>query len=174
MIDWAHEIAVAASVKQRLAAVDREGLWRHYTPEPAATTQQVAEAESALGHSLDSEYRAFLLHANGWRGFLQGVDLFGTTDLLRSPKRSFAEELLADLEEARELTGFSTKELLPIGVSQTEIDLLVLTRPSSEHPGLVLWIAGAPIERYPTFVHFFRGMIALNRYEADSLERGPP
>ena len=79
--DWKKEIAIAWYVQEKTAECDINKLWDYYLPKVAATEQELIEAEAALGFALDPRYREFLSYANGWRCFLQRIDLFGTNEL---------------------------------------------------------------------------------------------
>lgn len=120
--------------------------------------------------SVDPEYADFLLHADGWSAILQDIDLFGTADFYTDAYAE-AEELVRVIEDEVEIErGEGFTRLIPIGASRTDIDILVMPCVSDlKRPSPVLWLAGGEIERYRTFSDFFRGMIAENNAEVDSL-----
>lgn len=165
MTDWKKEIAVAYLVKQELMKVDVRQLWPYHLPEVAATQDQVQAAEVALGHELDAKYKAFLRHANGWKGFFHAVDLFGTDDLIGSTRKAMAEEILDGLAGLVEGCGLSREQVFPIAVSQVGIDVFVMVRPCSPSCGAVIWLAGQEIDRFPDFTDYFLAMVDYNRRE---------
>ena len=124
--DWIDRIAAMMYVKEELHRQDWYGLWPYHLPEVAATEEQLAAAEAHLGHELDAGYKDFLRCANGWKGFFQTVDLFGTGDLVGSGLMDYALETLDILDDAfpfKEDIGFSKAELLPIAATREERDL---------------------------------------------------
>jgi hypothetical protein len=169
--DWKQRIVQMVLVKQRLAALDTKGLWEHRLPALAATEAMVLAVEGHLGEPLDPGYRAFLLHADGWPAFFQTVDLFGSEDLVGGHRGRHAIEMLRDVEDAV-LTGGGLRrdELLPIAVSPVDLDLFVMTRQSAPQPGIVIWLAGAEVDRFPTFDEYFLAMVDYNRREVQNLQ----
>ena len=147
-----------------------EGVWPHHLPEVAADEAEVGDVERALGHPLDDRYRDFLRHANGWQGFFQAVDLFGTHDFVGGPRCQRALELLGTLEPLKELCGLEARELLPIAVSRHDIDLFAIIRPGHPSAGAVLWFAGGVIDTFANFDDYFLAMIDYCRREAARLE----
>jgi hypothetical protein len=149
---WEDRIAVTFIVKQELRRVDLQELWPFYYPEVAATEEQLAAAEGCLGHAIDEGYRGFLARANGWKGFSQTANLFGTEDLMGSALMGHAMEQLegmdADYPFERD-TGFSREELLPIAANFEDRELHVIPRPTSRRA--VFYHRGLdPRSRYKT------------------------
>jgi hypothetical protein len=177
-IDWKARIVELVLVKQRLHEVDREGLWEHRLPAVAATPAELQAAETALGEPLDALHRGFLTAAGGWLAFWHDVDLFGPGDLVGGPRWSRGAQAVADLEEDVVRSAGVTREvLLPIAVSAADLDLFVLTRRAAARPGMVLWFAGAEVDRFADFHEFFVAMTDYNRLEVQALEqdaRGTP
>jgi hypothetical protein len=165
MIDWKREIAIAYLVKQKVAEVDSNHLWECHLPEVAATEEAIVAVEHSLGFNLDAEHRAFLRHANGWKGFMQNNDAFGVADLVAGSRHQKAIELLQSLEALEPICGFEQNELLPFALSSTSIDLFVIAKPNSQSPGVVLWFAGGVIDRFPSFSEWFLAMVDYNRRE---------
>ncbi|MFD7014159.1 hypothetical protein [Streptomyces sp. NPDC059161] len=132
--------------------------------------ERIAEITKVTHGSVDPEYSDFLLHADGWSAILQDTDLFGTADF-GTDAYVEAEELVRVIEDELEIErGENSTRLIPIGASRADIDILVMPCVSdSKRPASVIWLAGGEIERYRTFSDFFRGMIAENHAEADSL-----
>jgi hypothetical protein len=163
-MDWKKEIAVMVYVKQLLAEVDVKHLWPHHLPAVAASGEDLRRVERHLGFKLDAQYAAFLLHANGWRGFYQTVDLFGTNDLLGNDLMSYAVGMLGVIEPlVLNSSGCERGELIPIATTREDLDLFVLTKPSARNPGTVIWFAGTEIQRFSGFDDFFLGMVDYNR-----------
>jgi hypothetical protein len=161
--DWKKEIAAIVYIKQVLHDEDKFNLWPWHLPEIAATGEQLEEIEKHLGHDLDLRYRLFLQHANGWQGFYQDVDLFGTNDLLGGEKMARALMFLDTIDDVLRESNLSKDGLLPIAVSNTDIDFFVITRPNSIFPGMVIWFAGGEIERFSRFDEYFLAMADYNR-----------
>ncbi|PQO36130.1 SMI1/KNR4 family protein [Bremerella cremea] len=172
IVDWRKEISIAFLVKQRVAELDTEGLWSFHFPEVAATELEIKVAEESLGERIAAGYRAFLSFANGWQGILHATDIFGTIDLTCGEKLRKANELLESLEDLRPLCGLSLNEVMPIGVSQDDIDVIAIGRQNSSKPGEVFWLAGQLIDSYPDFDEFFLAMVDYNRDQARSFEEG--
>jgi hypothetical protein len=168
--DWKERIAVMALVKQRLAEVDTERLWEYHLPRVAASEERLQQVEAHLGQALDPSYRAFLRHADGWPAFYQSVDLFGSEELLGSERFQHAEEMLGYLEQEQPAASGMRGGLLPVAASPVDLDLFVIPRRSSAHPGTVIWLAGSEIDRFPSFDEYFLAMIDYNRAEIQSLQ----
>ena len=165
-MNWVQEIAKLIYVKQVLADVDSTKLWPHNLPSVAASADQIDAVEKTLGFSLDRKYADFLLHADGWCGFYQTVDLFGTSDLLGSQKMGAAMELVQAIDDdVLSAAGVQRGELQPIAATTVDRDLFVLTLPDSKTPGNVLWFAGELIDKFPDFEEFFLAMMDYNRAE---------
>jgi len=170
--EWKNNIVTMIYVKQQLMKLDINGMWPHHFPEVAATEEQIRSVEERQGYILDTSYRAFLKHANGWKGFYQTVDLFGTNELLNSSIMKYANGLLDAVEDdVIKATGFLREELLPIATTRFDKDLFVLSCPKSNIPGIVIWIAGEEIDRFSNFNEYYLSMIDYNRAEAEDLKK---
>jgi SMI1/KNR4 family protein SUKH-1 len=164
--DWKQAIARCWLVKQEMMQLDHQKLYEYSLPRVAATEQEISYAEHCLGLPLDPRYRAFLLHANGWKGFLQQTDLFGTTELVGGPEHEAAQFTLSMLDEAAlSKSRANRKELLPIAVSKVDRDLSAITVSGSACPGRVVWYGGEQIDQFPTFDDYFLAMIDYNTLE---------
>ncbi|MFJ6822975.1 hypothetical protein ACIQRJ_21535 [Streptomyces niveus] len=170
MSDWSALFAEMETAKRRLAASDREGLWRHQSRQSPAESERIADISTVTHCPVDPEYADFLLHADGWPAILQDIDLFGTEDFGGAAYIE-AEGLVRVIEDEVEIErGDDFSRLIPIGASRTDIDILVMPCARvANRLAPVIWLAGGEIERYRTFSDFFRGMIAENHAEADSL-----
>jgi hypothetical protein len=174
---WEDRIAVTFIVKQELRRVDLQGLWPFYYPEVAATEEQLAAAEGCLGHAIDEGYRGFLARADGWKGFIRALDLFGTEDLMGSALMGHAMGQLEVIDGEGPLEqeiGFTLGELLPIAANFEDRELHVITRPTSRKPGVVIWFDGQEIERYPSFLEYYLAMADYDRYGIEYFKKIPP
>jgi SMI1-KNR4 cell-wall len=170
MTDWKQRIVELVLVKQKLAELDTKGLWQYRLPSVAATEGKLKSVEARLGEALDPAYRTFLLHADGWSSFYQTVDLFGSDDLMGNDRHHHATEMLSYVEEGvLTLGGLRREDLLPIAASPVDLDLFVMTRRSASHPGMVIWLAGSEIDRFPSFDEYFLAMVDYNRLEVQHL-----
>lgn len=171
-MNWKERIVELVLVKQRIDELDESGLWEYRLPGVAATPAQLDAVEAELGEALDPMYRRFLEHAGGWRAFLQTVDLFGPGDLLGGERFRHATQMLGFVEDSvLDAAGFSRGDLLPIAASPVDLDLFVMARPCSPAPGVVLWLAGSEVDRWPNFEEFFLAMVDYNRLEVRRFER---
>lgn len=170
---WKDKIAVMFLVQEEIQRLDKIGLWQYYYPELAATEEQLTAVEARLGHSIDKGYRDFLICANGWKCFSQTINLFGTGDLMGSSLMDYALEMLCVLDDENVLasSGFTKAELLPIAATFEDRDLHVITRPTSNEPGIVIWFSGQEVERYLNFEEYFLTMADYNRLEIDRLKK---
>ncbi len=162
--DWKIEISKMVYIKQVIADLDHNKLWPHHFPEVAATEDNIIELEQKIGTSVGSRFSNFLLHANGWQGLYQSVDLLGTSELIGGEKMDFALSMLRTT--ATENLGVSAQDLLPIGLALNDMDLFCLDLRSGE----VIWFAGSEIERFPHFEEFFMAMLDYNREEIEDLK----
>ncbi|MFS4108150.1 SMI1/KNR4 family protein [Streptomyces sp. PD-S100-1] len=169
MIDWSAEMRRMAAAREKVRQADADSLWRYDTPRPPASPERLREVAERLGHDLDSEYASFLLQADGWPALMQDVDLFGSEELT-GPRMDLATELLKTLEpEGLRRSRIDRDALLPIAASTTTIDFFVMPVAEGSGSSPVIWIAGAEVERYPSFLAFFRAMIEENLREANDL-----
>jgi hypothetical protein len=161
-LDWKRELVIAHLVKQKIAEVDADGLWENTLPGVAASEEELLALETRLGYVLDSQHRAFLLHANGWRAFKNHVDVFGVSDFVGGQRAARAADLVETLEPLNELCGFDRSDLLPIAVSSDDIDVMLMTRPHTTTPGKVLWLAGGLVDTFSGFDEWFLAMVDYN------------
>jgi hypothetical protein len=169
---WRDRIVAMVYVKQELMKLDLNGIWPHHLPELAASEETLRKTEEYLGFRINQDYREFLKMANGWKGFLQATDLFGTQELSDSPMMQYAQSLLGFVEDdVIKSTGFSREELLPIAATKYDKDLFVMTLPTSRSPGIVIWLAGEEVDRYPSFVEYFLAMIEYNRLMVEDMKK---
>ena len=171
--EWRDRIVAMVYVKQELMKLDVNGTWPHHLPEVAASDETLRKTEAHLGFRINQDYREFLKMANGWKGFLQTIDLFGTQEFSGSPILQYAQSLLDSVEdEVVKSTGFTRKELFPIAATQVDKDLFVMTLPTSHEPGTVIWLAGEEVDRYPNFTEYFLAMIEYNRQLVKDIQEG--
>lgn len=150
---------------------DVEKIWPHHFPEVGANEKSIRTIEQELGYKLDLMYREFLQYANGWAGFYQTVDLFGTEQLKESSIMDYAQVLLEAIDDVvLEESVVLRQELLPIAVSEFDRDLFVLCLSNSSRPGEIIWFAGEEIDRFENFDEYFLAMIDYNREEILALK----
>lgn len=171
MEDWPKELVVLVEVKEVLAQLDKEKLWPYHLPQVGASEEEVAACEGRLGFQLDHKYRTFLKYANGWRGFYQTVDLFGTAELSGSEHMKRAWLMVSAVRSVLEQGGVRLADVLPIATTMVDKDVFVITTARSPMPGIVIWIAGEEIDRFPHFDEFYLAMVDYNRNEVDRFAR---
>ena len=159
MINWHVEIVQLYNLKQRLDAADNEKLYTLTLPSVAASEQALSVVEARLGFCLDGEYKSFLQHADGWQHFFHKVHLFGTRELSGYGLYTRANKLLQSLHDP--VLSAPKSSLMPIAVSENDIDLFVLDRSSETQSQPVIWFAGGEIERFSSFNDFWVGMREL-------------
>lgn len=170
-MDWPTQISTLALVKSKIADCDKRGIWPYHLPRTAASKAELSQVERHLDGKLPSGYVSFLLHANGWPGFYQTVDLFGTSELMGSKSMVYAMDMLSSIESTvLKISGFSSNDVLPIAATTSDLDLFVIGKPTSAVPGTVVWYAGQEIERFASFDDFFMAMIDYNRRELVAME----
>ena len=162
---WMVKLTEATGVKAAIDEADARHLFPYTLPNVAAAALEIQRAEELLGFSLDVEYRSFLLAANGWKAFYQAVSLFGTNELLGGGLMPLALQALELLRAggALEASGVDEGSLIPVAVSEDDVDVFVCGRPGSREAGRVIWFAGEEIERFAGFGEFFDSMIEYER-----------
>lgn len=173
MIDWKAEISRVVYWKQMIADNDRLNAYPWHLPRVGAAPEDIVLAEKAAGFKFSTQYEDFLRHANGWKGFVITVDLFGTGDFLdgRPQKVMQRAELLTFVREQ----GFGDDEFAPIGASDADLDVFLHFSPTSKTlPGGVLWFANEEVDRYESFADFFAAMINYNARIADRVKGSNP
>jgi hypothetical protein len=162
LMDWKKEVGIAFLVRQQLSEVFP--VWPLRYPNLAATDRELAQTEQQLG-PLDPEYAGFLRAANGWEAFLHRIGLFGTADLLGSPRMDRARELLSTLLPLEEHTDVTGDEVLPVAVSVDSIDVVLLGPSGRGARAKVYWWAGTLVDVFPSFSEYFLTMVDLTREE---------
>lgn len=170
MIDWRQRIVELVMIKQRIDELDESNVWQYRLPRVAATEEQLVFVEAAVGEPLDGQYREFLTYAGGWPCFYQYVDLFGPDELIGGERRDAAMAKLDEmLEPADEARGLVLDFLMPIADTPVDRDVFAIMRQGSATPGVVVWLAGGEIDRFPTFEEYFLAMMDYNRLEVRDL-----
>ncbi|PDZ08819.1 1,3-beta-glucan synthase regulator [Bacillus pseudomycoides] len=170
MINWKDHLSTMVVVKQELLKQDVEQIWPHHFPKVGANEAEICLVEKKIGYKLDQKYRDFLKYANGWKGFYQTVDLFGTEQLKESNVMNYAKVLLHAIEDdVLKESGFFRHHLLPIAVTEFDRDLFTICLPNSSTSGAVIWFAGEEIDRFENFEEYFLAMIDYNREEVVAL-----
>lgn len=168
MKDWQERIAAMLTVREELQKSDEDELWEYYSPEAAADMSEISEVQKKLGLSFIEDYIDFLLCANGWKCFYQTVNLFGTKDY-ESEIFTYAQKMLdVELEYIDELREIR-EHLLPIAVTELDMDKFVMVLKEGEDYGTVVWLAGGEIERFDSFSDFFEAMIEYNKEDLEEL-----
>ncbi len=169
-MNWKEEIVKLVYIKQQIAERDIRHLWPHHLPGVAATRAEITTAEEALGFPLDARYKNFLHFANGWNGFYQSVDLFGTDDLVDSAHTSHVHKLTKAIDSAAWIeAGESIEHVLPIAATDVDLDIFLIAKSSARKPGSVIWFAGGHVETFPDFDEYFLAMADYNRAELRDL-----
>lgn len=160
---WEERIATLVLVKQELAKIDKDNLWPYFLPSVAVAEEEIKRVEGILGYILDNDYRTFLQKANGWKGFFQEVDLFGTAQLVGSDME-YAQMMLNSIDDSVWKNSRLKKEdVLPVAATKFDKDIFVITKPTAMNPGIVIWLAGEEIDRFSSFSEYFLAMIDYNR-----------
>ena len=170
-VDWKREIAQLVYIKQVLSEADKAHLYPHHLPKVGASSAQVEKCEKYLGFRLNSEHSEFLVCANGWDGFIQATNLFGTEDFVGSERFKAAESLLDVYEYNVFLdAGFARDYLFPLAASELDGDVFAMVKPDCPGAGKVLWFAGYLIDQYLSFSEFFLSMMDYNRMGIEKLK----
>lgn len=166
--NWDVEIGRMLSAKKLLREVDLGQLWRHEGPNPPGNEEAIRRAEASIEFSLGSEYSSFLAKADGWPAILQEIDLFGCADLTGDAFADASEGLKYIEPEVAEAAGMSGARTVPIGASPVGIDIIVMLDNVDREPS-VIWMAGVEVERYESFLSFFKAMILCNLKEVNDM-----
>jgi len=175
--DWRKVIGILIFVHDQIRDLDSETLWGNELPRVAATESALAVAEFQLGSRLHASYRAFLLHADGWRGFYQWVDLFGTPELAGEPMlRALRQLERLEREGLHAQRGLRSSDLLPVAMTREgkeaqDPDLFVIVREGRPQEGRIFWYGRDEIDTFDTFDSFFLAMLDYNREEFKDLVR---
>ena len=168
--DWRPEIIRMIQIKQAIADADTDGVWEFHLPRVAATSEELADVEHALGFRLDAGYREFLGYADGWPSFFQSVDLFGVDDLAGGPRMDVARQMLGAIEPVViEQAGLRGTPLIPIGATTVDLDLFVMPVMDGQQVPPVVWLAGYEVDRFETFEDYVLAMIEYNARELAAL-----
>ena len=167
---WKNEIAKLAYIKQALADVDERRLYPHCLPKVRATSQQIVQCEGVLGFRFEPDHAELLLCANGWDGFLQTTNLFGTDDFLGSEQYQAAQGVLDMLDEGVFVrAGVPRRDFFPVGASLLDGDVFAMVKSNVRSPSRVFWFAGYEIDRYPSFSEFFLAIMDYNRLAVEKM-----
>lgn len=168
--DYKPVIGQIILIKNEIAKLDTSRIWPYHLPEIAASNEDIQMAETQLGHRLDSQHKSMLLCANGWKGFYQWVDLFGTEDLASGPKHNAAKVLFdAVPQEVFSATKIIKTDCYIIAASQNDRDVFVMGKPATTYAEKVFWFAGDLIEQFENFDEYFLTMSDYNKMEVSDL-----
>jgi hypothetical protein len=181
-IDWKKEIVTIVMIKQALARVDKRNLYPHHLPKIRASEKKIEDCESALGFCLNDEHRDFLLHADGWDGFVLSTNLFGCPDFLGSGRYREAQSVM-DTWEAKMFCslGGSRHDFFPIAYSELDRDLFTMRVSDGKALPAVFWTAEPSkfwtaereVDRFPSFHEFFLSMADYNRLAVEDEQKNP-
>lgn len=162
--DWDSLIRELKCIRTLVEKADTEHLYEYFSPYASVPEKEIQEVEQ-LKESLNEQYRSFLLKAGGWPAFFQAIELFSPQDLLSGERHKRALILVSylDNENVFEFEGLNSNDFLPIAVSSVDLDVFVLGREGSSVAGQVFWFAAYLIEKYPSFMEFFRAVIELHK-----------
>ncbi|MBD8526817.1 SMI1/KNR4 family protein [Pseudomarimonas arenosa] len=159
-------------IKQATCEADKERLWEYHWPRVAASEVALIEVERHLGFELDPGYRNFLAVADGWPSFFQGVNLFGTPELLGGPAMLAANEILDAAEPYLEVQcGIGRPSAFPIAASARDKDVFFMQLQGSALQPPLVWWAGEEVDRFASFSDFFASMVEYNKLELKALSR---
>ncbi|PSU85252.1 hypothetical protein C0W35_22480 [Photobacterium kishitanii] len=161
-LDWKVEISKMVYVKQVISKLDTQNLWPHHLPHVAASNDDIVRLVTKINKKLPYEYKEFLKVANGWPGFYQFVDIFGTEDYYNKDLMSYVK----DIFEQTSFGNINSEDLIVIAITLHDIDMFCLNVKTGE----VVWFAGEEIERFDNFDNFFLAMEDYNREEIEDLK----
>jgi len=162
-ISWPVEIARLYKVKEAIAALDADGIYKFSAPRLAASDIDIQRLKTSIPVQWDKSYLGFLRFANGWPHFLQNTYLFGTEDFAGDLYRQIAESLRFRLPMNSERFKFvwTEQNCLPIGGSLLDNSIFVIER---KHQGArVAWLNTDEVDGYIGFEDFFIAMIEYNK-----------
>lgn len=116
MTDWAVKISELASVKERIAQLDVDGVFPHALPALAAIPERIDAFEERSGVTLDPGHRSFLLFADGWRAFFETQDLLSLDQLSGGVHRDAFTAWMDSAPPQARAEGYSALTVLPIAV----------------------------------------------------------
>jgi hypothetical protein len=162
---WKEELVKLVYIKQAIADLDKGHLYPHHLPNVAATSVELDKSQNALGFKLEQDHAAFLLCANGWDGFLQNTDLFGTGDFSGSDRYQAAQQTL-DIYDVGvfEGIGIPRTHLFPIGASSVDGNIYAMVKRTIQSSKRIFWLEGDEREHFPSFSDFFVAMLDYNRF----------
>lgn len=169
---WIQYIVEMGKIKEQLVKKDNSGVHKFYFPEVKATNDEINFAETLLGVELDKSYKEFLKRANGWKGIMLNINIFGTNELIDNNIQNKAFEFLKIIEEDVLIPNFSCKahDLIPIAMTFTDKDIFVMSKSSSNMYGKVIWLAGEVVDIFNNFEEFFLSIIEYNKQDLTDLD----
>lgn len=143
-------------------------------PHLGASAEQVAEAETRLGTTLDPQHRALLLIANGWPDLLLEGRLLSTEELGQGPVWAAASERLDLLYRESATAELPPRdELMPIFVSDYQPDVFAIwTRgPQTNEGHPVLWTAFELVDRWANVHEWWLALTAIAKRHLEQMNR---
>jgi len=146
-------------VQQYAALNDSEGLIQPVPPPPGALERDLEAVASKFGIQLDAPFLEFLRKANGWQRFLYDLRIFSARELLSDHIVQDARDLIFVEQDLIEVAlDVDAIDCLPIGISESSTDCILLLLDGSGRPGEVIWEDNGEIyARHKTLTSFFAG-----------------
>ena len=167
-VDWKADIVRIAYWKQVAAEHDALRALPWHLPAVGASEAEISAAQDGAGVQFAPEFKDFLRHADGWRGFYVLTDLFGTSDF--SAGRSQLALNREDVAEFLASKSIREQEAYVLGASELDLDVFIGLSPhAATLPGGVIWMAGVEVERYSSFSCFLASMVNHNARIAKQL-----
>ncbi|WP_406274149.1 SMI1/KNR4 family protein [Nocardia sp. NBC_00881] len=169
---WPVLLGLAIKAKYELLRLDSEQQWETL-PRVKNTDAAIQQFEYERRLTIPSDYRDFLLHADGWEGCFFDLGLFGLSELRGAENGMPALELLRRYTNNGTLrdSGIVADEVLPIVAGPVEH--LVLMVHSGARAGRVIWFdGGAERTAYPDFADFFEDLLGIMQDRVEQLTPG--
>ncbi|WP_256206941.1 SMI1/KNR4 family protein [Nocardioides luteus] len=156
-------------MQQHAALNDDEGLIQSVPPSPGAPKRDLEAVSSRFGIRLDAPFLEFLKEANGWPWFLYDLRIVSARELLSERFVQDARDLIfVEQDLIEDALGVNAIDCLPIGISESSTDCILLLLDGSGRPGEVIWEDNGEIyARHKDFEEFFRWM---TRYQAGEVK----
>jgi hypothetical protein len=138
-------------------------------PNPAASMDDIRQAEQRLGVRLPSDYRDFLLHSNGWRRLFDGADLFSAAELGDTRARAVARSLL---ERTSPLGPSDGRFVLPFAADPAGTTVFAFDYTlGGREPQVIAWVVELGLNAQ-NFTQFLELLLSLAEHDrAEQVER---
>lgn len=128
-IHWKHAIDHFCHWKKTLAELDTSGQQVFVPQRRPVSPDKVTEAERLVGTVFPQDYKDFLRHFDGFRGFSNLLDLYGATDVLQG--KSDALRKLPRVMEYLAHHRLRDEDVVPIGADPDQTTIMMLFSPTS-------------------------------------------